>query len=291
MYCRFKECCDQKWTAANKTGLQKYLNESVFGQHLALDVIPKSIKGHLNDKEPKKPLVLSLHGGTGSGKNFISSIIVEHLYPKGYDSSYVTRILSAHEFPSKDPAHLENYKAKLKKMIQQGILKCPNALYVIDEIDKMPTGLSNALKAYLDFNDKVDGFDYRKSIFLLLSNTGTDEINKGTLLHWKSGKKRGGISLKAMNKLLKTVSYHSDAGLEKSRLIDHHLVDFNIPFLPMERRHVELCASVVMKKRGIRISDQRLEDIADQLEYFPFKEKLYSVFGCKNVERLVQINF
>eukprot|EP00794_Sanderia_malayensis_P016118 gene16118-17743_t len=286
-YCRLKECCHERWTSHNISGLERHLNAYVFGQHLALDIIPKSIKGHITDKDPQKPLVLSFHGGTGSGKNFISKIIAEHLYPLGYDSKYVTKILSSHEFPSSH--NLDAYKMRLKKMVVDGISKCQNALFVIDELDKMPAGLSDVLKSYLDYNHKVDGFDFRKAIFIFMSNTGHEEMETGTLQHWKTGKKREEISMKMMNKLLKTVAYHSEDGFGKSRLIDHHLVDFFVPFMPMERVHIRKCAKAAMRQRNIFVTERKLDQVADELEYFPTNEKLYSISGCKNVERIVQV--
>ena len=282
-----KECCRPRWTSYNVTGLEGYLEQNLFGQHLALDIIPKAIKGHLSDESPQKPLVLSFHGGTGSGKNYLTGIITQHLYPKGFDSSYVHRILSSHEFPNK--GMIPEYKEKLKKMIISGISKCENSLFIIDELDKMPMGLSDVLKPYLDYNDKVDGYSFRKSIFIFMSNTGVEEINNGTLNYWKNGKQREEITRKSMNKLLKTVSYHSSSGFSESRLIDHHLVDFFVPFLPMERRHVKQCAAVAFRKRNLPATVEMLEHLADEIEYFPRQDKVFSVSGCKNVERLVQI--
>lgn len=40
----------------------------------------------------------------------------------------------------------------------------------------------------------------------------------------------------------------TDTGLTKSRIIDKVLVDFYIPFLPMEREHVISCAKVEIDK-------------------------------------------
>ena len=294
-----KECCRDSWTANDVSGLPSYFKQNVFGQHLVLDILPNVISKHKKEKDPQKPLVLSFHGSTGTGKNHVSGIIAKHLYPKGFDSKYVTKILSSHEFPSND--RLEEYQEKLKRMIRNGISKCDHALFIIDEVDKMPPGLIDTLKPYLDYNDKVDGKDFRKAIFIFMGNTGVDEINEVALDFLKQGKTRETITMKAMNKLLKTISYHS-GGLHKSQLIEKHLIDFHVPFLPLERTHVRMCATVEFEKRGIHVTREKLKKIADELEYFPPppectpQEKncmldVYSVSGCKNVERLVQAFF
>ena len=268
--------------------MEQYLEENVFGQHLLLKIVTKAIKEHKEDKHPGKPLVLAFHGSTGTGKNFASGIIAQHLYGKGFDSNYVHRIISSHEFPLQDSGNLDLYKHKLKRMIEDGIVKCQYALFIIDEVDKMPPGLINVLKPYLDYNDKIDGNDFRKSIFIFLGNTGVDEINQVAIDYFKQGLLREDISMKSMNKLLKTLSYYS-GGLVKSTLIDHHLVDFHVPFLPLEKAHIRSCAAVEFKKRNRRYDETHIEQVVNEIEFFPPGEDIYSVSGCKNVKRIVQV--
>ncbi len=38
---------------------------------------------------------------------------------------------------------------------------CPHSLFVFDEVDKMPPGVLDGIRAYLDYIDIVDGVDYR----------------------------------------------------------------------------------------------------------------------------------
>ena len=70
--------------------LQNLLSEHLVGQHIAQDLVVRAVRGHarlraklrlmINQKylsrnpSPSKPLVLSMHGWTGSGKNFISQV-------------------------------------------------------------------------------------------------------------------------------------------------------------------------------------------------------------------------
>ena len=53
----------------------------------------------MNNENPKKPLVLSLHGWTGTGKNFVSKLIAENIYKEGMDSSFVHVFISTLHFP------------------------------------------------------------------------------------------------------------------------------------------------------------------------------------------------
>ncbi len=42
------------------------------------------------------------------------------------------------------------------------------SLFVFDEIDKIPIGLMDTIKPYIDFNNELDGIDYRPSVFIFL---------------------------------------------------------------------------------------------------------------------------
>jgi len=79
------------------------------GQHLVRDTVIKAMRGHLRNKpEPVKALVLSFHGWTGCGKNFVSRMIAKNLYKLGMASSFVHQFVSSYHFPHADS--VEQYK-------------------------------------------------------------------------------------------------------------------------------------------------------------------------------------
>ena len=47
----------------------------------------------------RKPLVMSFHGWTGSGKNFVSKFVAESLFVKGLTSDFVHLFVSTLHFP------------------------------------------------------------------------------------------------------------------------------------------------------------------------------------------------
>uniref|UniRef100_A0A8C9D5J4 Torsin-1A n=1 Tax=Panthera leo TaxID=9689 RepID=A0A8C9D5J4_PANLE len=95
LYCLFAECCGQKRSLT----LQKDLDSKLFGQHLAKKVILNAVSGFISNPKPKKPLTLSLHGWTGTGKNFVSKIIAENIYEGGLNSDYVHLFVATLHFP------------------------------------------------------------------------------------------------------------------------------------------------------------------------------------------------
>lgn len=63
------------------TELQRDMKNNFFGQHIATKIVLSALKGHVNRTgNSKKPLVMSFHGWTGSGKNFISDLIASHMF-------------------------------------------------------------------------------------------------------------------------------------------------------------------------------------------------------------------
>ena len=63
-----------------------------------------------------------------------------------------------------------------------------------------------------------------------------------------------------------------------------NVVDFFIPFLPLERRHIVQCIMVEMKAMGLEPEHEKACELADEiLNYFPKDEKFFSVSGCKRI--------
>lgn len=57
------------------------MDRNFFGQHIASKIILSALKGNSNrSNNNKKPLVMSFHGWTGSGKNFIADLIATHMF-------------------------------------------------------------------------------------------------------------------------------------------------------------------------------------------------------------------
>ena len=168
----------------NITGLQSALRRRVFGQHLVTEIVSKALDGHLNSKSPNKALAISFNGWPGSGKNFVSSIIAEHIFKKGLENDCVDHVIATHDFPHQSKVGI--YKVQLQDRVISFVSKCPSSLFIFDEMDKMPIGLIDVVEPYLDNHPPDDSkIDYRRSIFIFPSNTGGNLINSAVLRHWK----------------------------------------------------------------------------------------------------------
>lgn len=128
---------------------------------------------------------------------------------------------------------------------------CPRQLFVFDEVDKMPPGILNGIKPILDYNRNIDKTDYRKSVFIFLSNTGGTDVTSTLLKFWETGKSREEIELADFERLIMNGAFNEEGGFHKSDVIASSLIDHYVPFLPLEAKHVELCILRAFKNHGI----------------------------------------
>lgn len=89
-------------------GLECDLAQHLAGQHLAKALVLKSLKAFVQDPAPTKPLVLSLHGWTGTGKSYVSSLLAQYLFQGGLRSPHVHHFSPVIHFPH--PSHIDRYK-------------------------------------------------------------------------------------------------------------------------------------------------------------------------------------
>lgn len=123
------------------------------------------------------------------------------------------------------------------------------------------------------------------------SNAGGDLINKAALDFWTSGKRREEIQLKDLEPVLSVgVFNNKNSGLWHSSLIDRNLIDYFVPFLPLEHKHVKMCVRAEMKARGHAVDEKVVEAVADEMTYFPKEAKIYSDKGCKTVQAKLDIH-
>jgi hypothetical protein len=41
------------------------------------------------------------------------------------------------------------------------VSQCGRTLFVFDEVEKMPKGMLDAIKPFLDYHEEIDGIDFR----------------------------------------------------------------------------------------------------------------------------------
>ncbi|XP_073498448.1 torsin-1A-like [Phyllobates terribilis] len=283
IYCGWLSECCQVDKPFNSTGLDVDLREKLFGQHLAHKIIYKSVTRFMSDKDPRKPLVLSLHGWSGTGKSFVSKIIVENIYELGMRSKFVHLFSSELHFPHE--GLIPRYKDQLQSWIRGNTSECPHSIFIFDEMDKLHPGLIDSIKPFLDYYEHIDGVSYRKAIFIFISNAGGNLINRLMLQFWNLGKRREDLELKEVeDKLSSELFNNNNSGFWHSGLIEKNLIDYFVPFLPLEFHHVKQCVLEELRLRGLQKDENLASRVAKNMSYFPEETKLFSTKGCKTVQ-------
>lgn len=81
------------------SGLSRDLQQKLHGQHLAQAVVLKAVQGFIENPDSNKPLTLSFHGWSGTGKNFVARIVADNLYRDGVKSECVRLFIAPFHFP------------------------------------------------------------------------------------------------------------------------------------------------------------------------------------------------
>ncbi|KAJ8254605.1 hypothetical protein GJAV_G00194880 [Gymnothorax javanicus] len=277
------ETCRDKWIEYNLAGLESDMERKLLGQHLASQLIMKAVTGLVNTKNPKKPLVLSLHGSTGTGKTFMSQLIAKNIYRKGLASRHVHQFVATVHFPHM--RLINTYKTQLRQWIRGNVTNCPRSLFIFDEMDQMHPELIEGIKPYLGYTENLDGVSYRQAVFIFLSNAGSENIMRVALDFRREGRDREEIQLKDLEPaFFLEVFDNQKNGSWHHSLIENKLVDFFVPFLPLEHNHVRMCALAEMRAQDLTPNLKIATAVADEMTYFPQEEKLFSVKGCKTVQ-------
>lgn len=94
------------------------LNGQLHGQHLAKEVVIQAVRRFLQSPQPEKALVLSFHGWSGTGKNFVARMVASHLYRDGLKSECVRVFIALFHFPHHK--YVDSYKVRANSLVPQG---------------------------------------------------------------------------------------------------------------------------------------------------------------------------
>lgn len=72
-------------------------------------------------------------------------------------------------------------------------------------------------------------------------------------------------------------------GFWRSGIMEEHLLDVLVPFLPLQRHHVRHCVLNELAHLGLEPRDDVVQAVLDSTTFFPEDEPLFSSNGCKMV--------
>nr|QCP68959.1 serosal cuticle-related protein 8 [Nilaparvata lugens] len=263
------------------------LKKNLFGQPLVEDVVINAVSAHIKGNS-QKPLTISFHGWPGCGKNFVADYIVESLFHKKEKS------INYFLFTRATFLHLEHdiyeYRTQLKKKLIDSAWRCPHFLFIFDEVDKMPKGALDVVKSFIDYRTQIDNVDFRKTIFIFLSNVGSNKIVQKTIELWEKGVVREDFKMEDFESFLAIEAFNDDtSGFYMSDIIESHLIDHYVPFLPLEEEHVRKCIKAEITKQSAHLLnvDEVLDKIKRTQPFGPKPYNLYASSGCKQIKETV----
>ena len=277
-----KYICDHN-TRFNLTNLNDIMQRHFYGQHIAVDIVNGLLQKFLSQKaEISTPLVLSFHGWTGVGKNHLSGIIAEEISIK---SKSIHKFIAPYHFPHKELN--DEYRENLRSWILRNISSCAVNLFILDEIDKAPPGVIKGFELALVelVKNKSSLFADSKVIFILISNTHGADINRYVLQQIITGHPRKMLDMNSLSHIFG----HGESLWYRS-LHRQGFINAFIPFLPLERLHVEMCIRREINQRGLQMSDKTVSTLADQISYFPKHVPIFSKSGCRKVASKVDLS-
>ncbi|XP_068628436.1 torsin-1A-like [Battus philenor] len=281
--CRYMECCNKEHIPYDLNKLKISFSQRLFGQPLVNELV-NILTAHKesiydSNRKSSKALVISLHGWSGVGKNYATSMIAEAIYAKGMESKFVKIFMGKKDFDCTDK---DKTKKELIAKVNQVVSKCSTSLIIFDEIHDMCPDILDTIKPMLDHHHAVDGIDYRNSIFIFISNTGGPEITSNLLELYSQGITRNEVKFHHFEPTIRRSAYYT-GGFEKSSTIAQHLIDHYIPFLPLEQRHVEMCALAEFRSLGVfHPTEQMMADALSIITYGPSEEQpIFANNGCK----------
>lgn len=148
------------------------------------------------------------------------------------------------------------------------------------------------LVPFLDYDTHIKDLngnpvDPTRAIFVFLTNSGGSSILKQMLKMWELKKLRKEAVLGDFEKQLELIMFNERGGFYKSDTIESSLIDHYVPFLPLERKHVEKCAIDAFKRRGVDPDDHQLKEVMKGLSFGPEPHDIYSEGGCKRLDQKV----
>ncbi|XP_034027022.1 prosalusin [Thalassophryne amazonica] len=287
LYCTLSESCDCDFKP-NTRDLEWDLYKNVYGQHLAQDIVSEEVAKFLKNKSPDRPLVLSFHGSSGTGKTLVSSMLGNHLYGSAMSSSYVHQFVPTLHFPL--PEVVDKYREELKSWVQGNLTECARSVFIFDEMEKMSPGVIDILEPFLGPSHVVFRTNYRKAIYIFISTVGEEVINKLALEHRQAGRDREEIRWTDLQEAIAmTVYNNSTSGFFQSSIIKQKLITRFVPFLPLTRSHVEHCARSQLCQRGHCDRTDVVEAVGGDMLYTPVEGQYFSTTGCKAVPAKISL--
>ncbi|GBF93149.1 hypothetical protein Rsub_05880 [Raphidocelis subcapitata] len=283
-------------------GAEAYLPAEVVGQDLAVRQLADAVCTHLAARPAGRapgagrPLVISAHGPPGVGKTLSHQLLARALYNaapserlqcpgkdcRGYKVFYGMDYLVSERAPR---------LSALRDALLAHLRAFPEALLVVEEYDKLDCDARGLWRQLLQHPERAN-VTWDRAVVVLESNLGMSELEQ---LLTTTG--RNNVTAEQAERSLRELVFshwqRSPCESYDDTLKFTSLVDFWLPFFPLERPHVEELTGRELARRGRDLAAAKglalawdagvVAFLADKVEFVG----PYPMEGAKGVESAV----
>ena len=260
-------------------GLEAKLKTTLFGQDAAVEAVVKAVKrSRAGFRDPDKPVANFLFvGPTGVGKTELARQLAKELgiALHRFDMSEYQEKYTLSRLIGSSPGYVGYEEGG---QLTEIVRKTPNAVVLLDEIEKAHPDVFNVLLQIMDYATLTDNqgrkADFRNVILIMTSNAGARDLGKNLIGFGEQGKGDTAIqdaverafTPEFRNRLDAVVRFESLPPAIIERIVTKSLDEFRVQ---LAEKHVEL-----------ETTDALIKHLA---------EKGYSrEFGARNISRLIE---
>ncbi|KAI0982209.1 hypothetical protein GJ496_002426 [Pomphorhynchus laevis] len=254
--------------------IEKHLSEGIVGQESAIDAVAAVIRrkesGWCSDD---KPLVLLFLGSSGVGKTALAKQIAKYLHgssKSGFVRIDMSEYQEKHEvskFIGAPPGYVGFEEGG---QLTEALLKNPNAVVLLDEVDKAHSDVLTIMLQLFDEGRLTDGkgktIDGSKALYIMTCNLGNSEISNYAIKQ-RSLANKDNIEISKLFKenIMKPIlkrNFRRDEFLGRINEIVYFLPFSENEIRQLVIREMEFWSSMATSKHNIKIDwDESVIDI------------------------------
>ena len=285
--CELNECCQKPWIVNDIFEFSLSLKSDLFGQFIVQKSVPILVEAHLNNRSPHKPLVLSFHGSPGTGKTWVSKLLAQNLYAKGYNSKFVQSIAVPLLF--RDTIQTQEQIEGLHRTIKSSLIRCPQTLFIFEDVNAMNSMVLDSLLPFVEAAPSREGVEFRKAIYILICNTAAPRITDYLTEKFILGRDRRSITREEMQRVISDKIFIEAGAFKNSEFVSREVVDAYIPFLPLEKNHVKKCILRAIEQRDYEPDLSMVLGILDDIVWISNGVEMFAESGCKRIEQIISM--
>ncbi|XP_052761672.1 torsin-1A-like isoform X2 [Mya arenaria] len=264
---------------------EEVVADHIWGQQVATGMVVEAMKAHRAARK-RNPLVMSLHGGPGTGKTAMSMLLARSMFGHKDDEELGTSGVYVIDKPV--GATREEYREFIMTTLDGALKSARGSLVVFQDMASVPGNIGSLLKAI--FEDSDHNYPCKnEAIFLLSTHIGSKNLEDVALDSWKDGIDRDRINRRELQAAITAASSDTDDRWHR-RMIEHNLITKSIPFLPLDRSTVRRCIIQEMIYLRFLDEDRKSKDVQAAMRRRKFNPVTHPVFaetGCANISLTV----